>query len=79
VATHTALTLDSVRHHRHLRSSLGSRDIIGQTKGILMERFAVDADSAFALLTSLAEKSQQPVVVVAKQLLDERSRAEKRT
>jgi GAF domain-containing protein len=70
LATHTALTLETMHHDRHYRSALGSRDIIGQAKGVLMERFEVDATSAFALLTRLAEESHRPVVVVAKELLD---------
>jgi GAF domain-containing protein len=70
LATHMALTLEAVHHDRHYRSALGSRDIIGQAKGMLMERFDVDALAAFALLTRLAEESHRPVVVVAKELLE---------
>jgi hypothetical protein len=32
----------------HLSTALASRDIIGQAKGIVMERFHIDADHAFA-------------------------------
>ncbi len=70
LATHTALTLDAVHHDRHYRSALGSRDIIGQAKGVLMERFDIDAVAAFALLTRLSEESHRPVVVVAEELLE---------
>lgn len=70
LATHTALTLDAVHHDRHYRSALGSRAIIGQAKGVLMERFDIDAVAAFALLTRLSEESPRPVVVVAKELLE---------
>lgn len=70
VATHTALTLEAVHHDRNHRSALGSRDIIGQAKGVLMERFDIDAVDAFSLLTRLAEESHRPVVVIAKELLD---------
>ena len=73
LATHMALTLEAVHHDRHYRSALGSRDIIGQAKGMLMERFDVDAVAAFALLTRLAEQSHRPVVVVAKELLETKS------
>jgi GAF domain-containing protein len=70
LATHLALTLDGMHHDRHYRSALGSRDIIGQAKGVLMERFDIDTNRAFALLTRLAEESHRPVVVVAKELLE---------
>ena len=59
-----------MHHDRHYRSALGSRDIIGQAKGMLMERSDVDAVAAFALLTRLSEESHRPVVVVAKELLE---------
>ena len=70
LATHAALTLEAMHHDRHYRSALGSRDIIGQAKGVLMERFDIDAGAAFALLTRLAEESHRPVVVVAKEMLE---------
>jgi GAF domain-containing protein len=73
LATHMALTLEAVHHDRHYRSALGTRDIIGQAKGVLIERFDVDAVAAFALLTRLAEESHRPVVVVAKELLETKS------
>ncbi|MBV8385259.1 MAG: ANTAR domain-containing protein, partial [Acidimicrobiia bacterium] len=34
----------------HLRRALVSRDVIGQAKGIIMERFKVTADEAFRVL-----------------------------
>ncbi|HZQ32925.1 MAG TPA: GAF and ANTAR domain-containing protein [Mycobacterium sp.] len=69
LATHAALTLEAVHHERHYRSALGSRDIIGQAKGMVMERFDVDATAAFALLTGMAEENHCPVVVGAKEML----------
>jgi AmiR/NasT family two-component response regulator len=39
----------------HLRRALASRDVIGQAKGILMERFKVTADEAFALLVQASQ------------------------
>jgi len=35
---------------------LASRDIIGQAKGIVMERFHLDATRAFALIARLSQK-----------------------
>lgn len=70
LAAHMAMMLDALHQDRHYRSALGSRDIIGQAKGVLMERFGVDAMAAFALLTRLADESHRPVVVVAKDFLE---------
>jgi len=39
----------------HLRRALASRDLIGQAKGILMERFKITADEAFALLVQVSQ------------------------
>lgn len=70
LATHAALTLQTVERSRQFRSSLGSRDIIGQAKGILMERYDIGAGVAFSLITRLAQESTKPVVVIAKEVVD---------
>jgi GAF domain-containing protein len=70
LATHTALTLEAMQRSRQFRSALGSRDIIGQAKGILMERYEISPGAAFALLTRLSQESNKPVVVIAKELVE---------
>ena len=70
VATHSALTLDVLHRNRQFRSALGSRDIIGQAKGILMERYEIGATAAFNLLTKVSQESGKPVVVIAKELIE---------
>jgi GAF domain-containing protein len=73
LATHAALTLQAVHRGRHFRSALGSRDIIGQAKGILMERFDIGAGAAFSLLSRLSRDSNKPIVVIAKEVVDDKS------
>jgi AmiR/NasT family two-component response regulator len=46
----------------HLHRALASRDVIGQAKGILMERLKLSADEAFHLLV---QRSQHENVKVA--------------
>jgi transcriptional regulator with GAF, ATPase, and Fis domain len=70
LATHAALTLEAVQRSRQFRSALGSRDIIGQAKGILMERYEISPAAAFSLLTKLSQESNKPVVVIAKELVE---------
>jgi transcriptional regulator with GAF, ATPase, and Fis domain len=70
LATHAAVTLHNVHRGRQFRSALGSRDIIGQAKGMLMERYDVGAGAAFSLLTKLSQESGKPVVVVAKEVVE---------
>jgi AmiR/NasT family two-component response regulator len=51
------------------KSALNSRDLIGQAKGMIMERFGVDAVQAFDLLTKLSQQSNTRLVEVAAELV----------
>ncbi|WP_286133714.1 ANTAR domain-containing protein [Mycobacterium sp. 360MFTsu5.1] len=70
LATHAALAWDSVRREVDFRSALSSRDVIGQAKGIIMERFQVNAVAAFNMLTRLSQESNTPVAVLAQKLAE---------
>ena len=70
LATHTALAWNLVRRDEQFRSALASRDIIGQAKGMIMERFKIDAVQAFELLKRLSQSSNTPLAAVARQLVD---------
>jgi hypothetical protein len=69
-ATHTALVWKMVRREEQFRSALASRDLIGQAKGMVMERFKIDAVQAFALLKRLSQNSNTPVADVARRLIE---------
>ncbi|MGV9709704.1 GAF and ANTAR domain-containing protein [Gordonia sp. NPDC003424] len=68
-AAHCATAFATVREREQLRSALTTRDIIGQAKGMLMERYAIDADAAFALLARLSQETNTKLVAVAEQLV----------
>jgi transcriptional regulator with GAF, ATPase, and Fis domain len=70
LATHTALAWNMIRRDEQFRSALASRDIIGQAKGMIMERFKIDAVQAFELLKRLSQSSNTPLAVVARQLVE---------
>lgn len=70
LATHAALAWKLVRREEQFRSALGSRDIIGQAKGMLMERFKIDAVQAFELLKRLSQNTNTPVATVARQVVE---------
>lgn len=70
LATHTALAWSMVRRDQQFRSALASRDIIGQAKGMIMERFKIDAVRAFELLKRLSQSSNTALVTVARQLVE---------
>jgi transcriptional regulator with GAF, ATPase, and Fis domain len=70
LATHTALAWNTLRRDEQFRSALASRDIIGQAKGMIMERFKISAVQAFELLKRLSQNSNTPLVMVARQLVE---------
>ncbi|WP_372585095.1 MULTISPECIES: ANTAR domain-containing protein [Mycobacteriaceae] len=59
----------AVVREEQLRRALNSRDDIGQAKGILMERFSITADGAFALLRQLSQESNTPLLDIAQHLI----------
>jgi hypothetical protein len=63
-----ALLLYGANHARHLRQALESRDLIGQAKGILMERFHVTGEQAFRMLASSSQHANIKLVEVARWL-----------
>lgn len=74
LATHAAMAWHMVRRDEQFRSALATRDIIGQAKGMLMERFGIDAVQAFELLKRLSQTSNTPLAEVARGLVDKRDR-----
>ena len=49
--------------------AIATRDMIGQAKGMLMERFNIDADRAFGLLTRLSQETNTRVEEIARNLV----------
>jgi len=54
----------------NLQLALESRDVIGQAKGILMERHGISADDAFARLVAMSQHSNVKVREVAEHVVD---------
>lgn len=69
LATNTALVWHMVRRDEQFRSALATRDVIGQAKGMIMERFDIDAVQAFELLRRLSQKSNTALVDLAQRLV----------
>jgi GAF domain-containing protein len=68
LATHAAIALSSARRGEQFSSALASRDLIGQAKGMIMERFDLDAIAAFRLIRTLSQEMNVPVIEVARRL-----------
>jgi hypothetical protein len=54
----------------HLQRAVDSRDVIGQAKGILMERFRVTSEHAFRMLVSSSQNTNIKLVEVARWLTE---------
>ncbi len=72
LASHAAAAILASRHGQQLESAMASRDTIGQAKGIIMERFDVDAVRAFDLLRQLSQTDNIPLAVIAQRVIDTR-------
>jgi len=69
LATHAAIALIANDERLQFRSALASRDVIGQAKGMIMERFDVDAVRAFELLTRISQNSNVRLSKVAEEIV----------
>lgn len=70
LATHAANALAAANIHEQFTSALASRDSIGQAKGILMERFDIDAIQAFDLLRKLSQETNTPIRKLVKRIIN---------
>jgi hypothetical protein len=73
-ASHAALAMGRVRTAENLNAALASRTTIGIALGILMERYDMDQDRAFAYLTRIASSSETKLREVAAHLVEEATR-----
>ena len=67
-ASHAAIALAGAENEQDLRTALTSRDLIGQAKGILMERFKITADQAFAVLVGASSRTNRKLTDIAEEL-----------
>jgi GAF domain-containing protein len=69
-AAHVALVWDAARRESQFQEALASRDIIGQAKGMIMERYAMNANQAFDMLRQLSHDSNVALAEVAGKIVD---------
>jgi GAF domain-containing protein len=70
LATHAALVLADARRAEQLRAAMTSRDVIGQAKGILMEREHITAAAAFEKLSHSSQRANRKLRAVARELTE---------
>lgn len=69
LATQAAIAIIANDKELQFKSALASRDVIGQAKGMIMERFHVDAVQAFELLVKLSQNSNTRVADIAAEIV----------
>ena len=73
-ADHAAIALHNADERESLNQALGSRKVIGQAIGIVMERYGMDEDRAFAFLVRASSTSNTKVRDIAQELVDQINR-----
>jgi GAF domain-containing protein len=71
-ATLAALALSKAQQREQFTGAIVSRDVIGQAKGIIMERYQVSAEAAFSLLTRLSQEWNVKLYKVARHIAETR-------
>lgn len=73
-ATQAAIAVYGIERVRNLTRALESRDLIGQAKGILMQRRSIGSEQAFELLVRASQRTNVKVVDVAQWIVDDAAR-----
>ncbi|MDZ7930724.1 MAG: GAF and ANTAR domain-containing protein [Rhodococcus sp. (in: high G+C Gram-positive bacteria)] len=68
-AAHAAIAFSTAREEQQIRAALTSRDLIGQAKGMLMERYNLNSQAAFALLAKLSQDTNVKLADLAAELV----------
>ncbi len=70
VASHAAVAFAEAEESRQLREAIDSRDLIGQAKGILMERHKIKGPQAFIALSTASQRTNTKLRKVVDHLID---------
>jgi len=72
LARHASVAVATARKEATLAQAVDARKLVGQAMGILMERYGVDGDRAFAILKRYSQDTNTKLRDVAQQLIDTR-------
>ena len=67
-----SLALSYARSEEGLRQAVDSRTLIGQAQGVLMERFGIGAEQAFAVLRRFSQENGTKLRDIATHVIEER-------
>ena len=74
-AGHAAIAFAGSRRQAQLKEAALSRDLIGQAKGILMERYTISGERAFLALTRTSQDTNRKLHDIADELVRTRTLA----
>lgn len=69
LAAHAAVALAASHEEEHLNIAVINRTVVGQAEGILMERYDLTADQAFAMLVRVSQDENRRVNLLAEELI----------
>lgn len=72
LARHASVAVATARHEVNLANAVDARKLVGQAMGILMERYDLDGDRAFAILRRYSQDTNTKLRDVAAQLIQTR-------
>jgi GAF domain-containing protein len=70
LARHASVAVGTARQEETLWQAIDARKLIGQAQGILMERFGLDGDRAFAVLQRYSQDNNVKLREVARRLVE---------
>ena len=73
LAAHVGVALAAAQEVEQLEKALGGRTVIGQATGILMERFDLDPDRAFSVLSRMSQQKNVKLRELAEQIVTSRT------
>ena len=79
LARHAAVALASARTTENLWQAVDARKLVGQAQGILMERYQLSADQAFAVLMRYSQDNNMKLRAVAEHLVQSRGLPDQKT
>jgi GAF domain-containing protein len=71
-AQHASVALAVAKREEGLRLAIDARHLIGQAQGILMERYGLSADKAFAVLRRYSQDNNVKLRIVAERIIETR-------
>lgn len=73
LAAHVGVALAAALEVQHLEKALSGRTVIGQATGILMERFDLEPDRAFSVLSRMSQQKNVKLRELAEQIVSTRT------